>query len=154
MRKIRIVFIIAIIIFLLLYFIPYPHRIKADIPARLEGEEGEYTFSINARRHNYLLKDDTLIPEIKIYRGDETIFSFVDIDYSMYNSSIPITGDENISYVSFAYYDGKNNALRPATLEFSENKNIYMLETEEIKCFAPADTDRTEFEQLIKDIKQ
>ncbi len=150
MRKIRIILIVFVIIFLLLYFIPYPHRINAEFPARLVGEEGEYTFSLNARRHNYLLKRDTLIPEIKIYQGDETMFSFVDIDYSMYNSSIPIEGDENISYVSFAYYDGKNNILKPAKLRFSETRNIYMLETEDFTCFAPYDVNEAEFDALIK----
>ncbi len=143
---------VILAVFLLIYFIPYPYRIKADMSAKLLNDDSSYTFSINARRHKYLIRNDTYIPEIKIWKGDEVIFSFADIDYSMYESSIPVKGDENISIVSFSYYDGKSNLLKPATLTFSETKNIYMLETENFTCIAPAEADKTELEALMKTI--
>ncbi len=139
MGRIKYVIIFTVIILIALYFIPIPHRIQADMPAVMYNEEGQYTFSINARRHNYLLKQDYLIPEIKVYSKEDTLFSFDDIDYSMYKSSIPIEDTGDISHISFFYYIGNTNNLSHGFLDYSEKGNCYILKTEDFICIAPAE---------------
>lgn len=152
MGRIRDTVLIAILILIAVYFIPIPHRIQADMPAVMYNKEGQYTFSINARRHNYILKQDCFIPEIKVYSGDETVFSFEDIDYSMYKSDIPVYDIGEISNVSFFYYEEETNSMTRGNLYYSEKGNCFILKTEDFTCIAPAENS-SEAQKVIQYFK-
>ncbi len=153
MGKIKNIAIISILIFIAAYFIPIPHRIHAEMPAIIYNSEGSYTFSINARRHNYLIKHDCIIPEIKVYSDNETVFSFEDIDYSMYKSSIPIEDTGDVTHVSFLYYTDNTNNMEPASLVYAKDESCFILKTEGFTCIAPAESneDAQKIIQYFKD---
>ena len=119
----------ALIIVLLLYFVPFPTRINLEVDGMQVKTSGELkkdvTITMEGWRLNYLFKTDEL--KLKLLEIDDTeLISYPKPAFKIYSSPI-LSYEDTVSYTVLPIYSSQEHAILHCTLVFENNFRSFLL---------------------------